>query len=157
MPTTICDAYHCSVLGPTDPNRLMSMSASIDPAGTHGGPLVETLVSTRASLAGKFTWPTMPEALSAHGVSWKVYAGAETSAVFDNVLPYFKAYQNKNGTPYQRGVAPVFPDDFLADLSSDKLPQVSWITAPVTDSEHPGFSNPDIGEPVARARCSRRW
>ena len=31
---TICDGYHCSVIGPTDPNRLMSMSASIDPAGT---------------------------------------------------------------------------------------------------------------------------
>jgi phospholipase C len=30
---TICDGYHCSVLGPTDPNRVMAMSASIDPAG----------------------------------------------------------------------------------------------------------------------------
>ena len=30
---TICDGYHCSVLGPTDPNRLMALSASIDPAG----------------------------------------------------------------------------------------------------------------------------
>ena len=35
---TICDGYHCSVLGPTDPNRLMAMSAWIDPAGTQGGP-----------------------------------------------------------------------------------------------------------------------
>jgi phospholipase C len=34
---TVCDAYHCSVLGPTYPNRLMSISATIDPAGTHGG------------------------------------------------------------------------------------------------------------------------
>ena len=31
---TICDHYFCSVLGPTDPNRLMGMSASIDPGGT---------------------------------------------------------------------------------------------------------------------------
>ena len=31
---SICDDYHCSVLGPTDPNRLMSVSATIDPAGT---------------------------------------------------------------------------------------------------------------------------
>ncbi len=30
---TICDGYHCSVLGPTDPNRLMAFSAWIDPAG----------------------------------------------------------------------------------------------------------------------------
>jgi phospholipase C len=26
---TICDGYHCSVIGPPDPNRLMSMSATI--------------------------------------------------------------------------------------------------------------------------------
>jgi phospholipase C len=30
---TVCDGYHCSVLGPTDPNRLMLMSGSIDPEG----------------------------------------------------------------------------------------------------------------------------
>jgi phospholipase C len=30
---TVCDNYFCSVLGPTDPNRLMAMSAWIDPAG----------------------------------------------------------------------------------------------------------------------------
>ena len=27
------------MLGPTDPNRLMGISATIDPAGTHGGPV----------------------------------------------------------------------------------------------------------------------
>ena len=43
---TICDNYYCSVLGPTHPNRLYSMSASIDPEGLNGGPLVETLSST---------------------------------------------------------------------------------------------------------------
>ena len=60
---TICDGYHCSVLGPTDPNRVMSISASIDPAGTHGGPVVETLVANRQAYYGKFTWETMPERL----------------------------------------------------------------------------------------------
>ena len=30
---TICDAYHCSVLGPTDPNRVMALSGTIDPGG----------------------------------------------------------------------------------------------------------------------------
>ena len=44
---TLCDAYHCSLIGPTDPNRLYSMSATIDPAGKHGGPLLHTLVSDR--------------------------------------------------------------------------------------------------------------
>src|SRR5450755_509279 len=30
---TICDNYFCSVMGPTDPNRLYTMAASIDPDG----------------------------------------------------------------------------------------------------------------------------
>src|SRR5581483_5538481 len=136
---TICDEYHCSVIGPTDPNRLMSMSASIDPSGKHGGPLVETLVATRSDFAGKFTWRTMPEQLSAKGVSWKVYT-SPAGGIFDNVLPYFKNYQNKNSELYKRGIAPTFPDDFMSDLTHNSLPQVSWLLTGVADTEHPGFS-----------------
>ncbi len=146
---TVCDAYHCSVLGPTDPNRLMSMSGTLDPAGKHGGPLLETLVATRSQMAGKFTWPTMPERLSAHNVGWKVYTDP-TTGKFDSVLPYFKAYQNKNGTPYKRGIAPTFPDDFMSDLDHNALPAVSWLLPAVTSSEHPGFSGGKPGEVVAR-------
>jgi phospholipase C len=38
----------------------------------------------------------------------------------------------------------------LADLAADRLPRVSWLTASVFDSEHPGFSTPVSGEIVAR-------
>ena len=147
---TICDAYHCSVIGPTDPNRLMSMSASLDPAGKHGGPLLETLVAKRGSFAGKFTWTTMPERLQSQGVSWKFYQGTAGGAL-DNVLPYFKAFNPGTKLDKLGGVhAPTYPADFLADLSSGHLPQVSWLLASVTDSEHPGFSTPDAGQVVAR-------
>jgi phospholipase C len=37
---TICDHYFCSVMGPTDPNRLYTMAASLDPEGKKGGPLL---------------------------------------------------------------------------------------------------------------------
>ena len=30
---TLGDGYHCSVMGPTHPNRLMQMSGTLDPAG----------------------------------------------------------------------------------------------------------------------------
>ncbi len=145
---TICDGYHCSVIGPTDPNRLMSMSATIDPAGRNGGPLVETPLATRAAMAGHFTWTTMPERLQQHGISWKVYTGSPDGAL-DSVLPYFKAYAS--GTEfYDRGLAPTYPADFMADLAADQLPKVSWISLGITDSEHPGFSNPVAGEIAAR-------
>ncbi|MBV9918728.1 MAG: hypothetical protein JO153_19675 [Solirubrobacterales bacterium] len=145
---TLCDNYYCSVIGPTDPNRLMSMSATIDPDGRRGGPLLETLTATRSSLSGRFTWTTMPERLQAHGISWKVYQDKVTGFL-DNVLPYFKAYTT--GSELQRrGNGPVYPDDFLADLAHDRLPKVSWLLASVLASEHPGFSTPASGELVLR-------
>jgi phospholipase C len=142
---TICDGYHCSVLGPTDPNRLMSVSGTVDPAGTHGGPLLETLTIGRSN---KFSWTTMPEQLHAHGVSWKVYTGAGGAAL-DNVLTYFKQY--KPGSElYRRGIATTYPGDFLSDLAHNALPQVSWVLLGLEETEHPGFSSPGRGELGAR-------
>jgi phospholipase C len=151
---TICDGYHSSVIGPTDPNRLMSMSATIDPAGTHGGPLLETLPSTsgvqRSSLAGHFTWTTMPERLEAHGVSWKVYTSSK-AAILNNVLPYFRRY--KPGSKLARkGIDPTYPQDFMSDLAHGRLPQVSWLLPSLFADEHPGpaGSSPAAGEAAVR-------
>jgi phospholipase C len=141
---TICDGYHCSVIGPTDPNRLMSMSASLDPAGSKGGPLVETLVATRAAMKGKFTWTTMPERLQSHGVSWKVYQDPQ-GGIFDNVLPYFAAY-NQPGELADRALNTTYPADFMADVRHNTLPSVSWILTNLAASEHPGYSAGVSGE-----------
>ena len=46
---TICDNYFCSVIGPTDPNRLYTMAASLDPDGKNGGPVLETIVTNRSA------------------------------------------------------------------------------------------------------------
>jgi phospholipase C len=145
---TICDAYHCSVIGPTDPNRLMSMSASIDPAGTNGGPLLETLVGRRNQLKNHFSWRTMPESLGARGVSWKVYT-SPSGGSFDNVLPYFKPYTTGSALA-ARGLVPTYPDDFMSDLQTNRLPQVSWLLTGVTDTEHPAISSAPAGEIAAR-------
>ena len=145
---TICDRYHCSVMGPTDPNRLYTMSATIDPAGRHGGPLLETLVAKRAANAGKFRWTTMPEQLSARRVSWKVYTSPEGGSL-DNVLTYFRNFQHKRALS-DRGIKPTYPADFAADLKAGRLPQVSWILGSLVASEHPGFSSAKAGEKITR-------
>ena len=149
---TICDHYHCSVMGPTDPNRLYAMSGTFDPAGRHGGPLLETLVGTRGSKAGAFRWTTMPERLSARGVSWKHYT-SPAGGSFDNVLPYFRNFQT-NAKLTARGITPTYPNDFLADIAHNHLPQVSWVLPPVLESEHPGVLQRACGrvrrEPGAR-------
>ena len=36
-----CDNYHCSVFGPTNPNRLYGWTGMIDPTGQNGGPVVD--------------------------------------------------------------------------------------------------------------------
>jgi phospholipase C len=138
---TLCDNYFCSVMGPTDPNRLYTMAASIDPAGQNGGPVLQTLVLNRASLFGKLTYTTMPEQLQARGISWKVYTSPDQSilnGIFsDNVLSYFKNFQDPNSSLYKNAFLPQFPTDFLSDASTGNLPQVSWVIASIVDSDHP--------------------
>jgi phospholipase C len=132
---TICDNYHCSVLGPTDPNRLYTLTATIDPDGKNGGPSLQTLVSNREQQFGKFTWRTYPEQLQAAGVSWKFYSTPDGD-YGDNVLPYFKAY-NEDPKLAANAFTPQFPSDFIADCAAGTLPQVSWILCSLVQSEHP--------------------
>ena len=132
---TICDHYHCSVLGPTDPNRLYTISATIDPEGRNGGPSLQTLVSNREQQFGKFTWRTYPEQLQEAGISWKIYSTPDGD-YGDNVLPYFKAY-HEDAQLAASAFTPQFPSDFIADCSAGTLPQVSWVLCSLLQSEHP--------------------
>ena len=144
---TICDAYHCSLLGPTDPNRLYSLSAWIDPAGVAGGPVLST-ATNRAAMTGTLNWKTMPEALTEAGVSWKVYNDS-TGLAGLGVLPYFKNFNDPlsvTGAALQaRGIAPTYPVNFAADVAAGTLPSVSWITPPLAECEHPA-APPEWGE-----------
>jgi phospholipase C len=158
---TICDSYHCSVLGPTHPNRLFAMSGTNDPDGVAGGPVLATATSYPSGKATKFsvTWETMPERLSAAGVSWKSYnpygsmyapGSSSASLLSDNILLYFKQYSDSSSSLYQNAfgyygpnVSGGFtgpgtsPDDFAKDVTNDQLPAVSWIVPPVGFDSHP--------------------
>jgi phospholipase C len=144
---TICDGYYSSVIGPTDPNRIMAISASIDPEGTAGGPVVETF-GNRAAEYGKLNWETMPQRLQAAGVSWKVYNDRLSELVL-SPLPYFKAFADPFSVTgvemVGRGLTPHFPDDFAEDVQWNKLPSVSWIMPPLAECEHPA-APPSYGE-----------
>jgi phospholipase C len=149
---TICDNYHCSVLGPTYPNRLMAMSATIDPEGKNGGPLVQTY-EDYPFLAGRFTWPTMPEQLQSAGITWKSYTGTELGYE-DNVLEFFKNFQS-NSELKARGTEPTYPGDFVNDLKHNELPQVSWINTSLLQTEHPGYSSAKVGEFIVENLIAR--
>jgi phospholipase C len=144
---TICDGYFCSVLGPTDPNRIMSLSASIDPNGTGGGPVVETFTD-RISEYNTLSWQTMPEALLAAGVSWKVY-NDPLGLLALSPLPYFKAYNDPLSVTglelIANALTPTYPASFVADVTAGTLPSVSWIMSPLAECEHPA-APPEYGE-----------
>lgn len=151
---TVCDAYHCSLLGPTDPNRYHMWTGWTGNDGSGGGPVIDN-----AEVG--YGWSTYPELLQKAGVSWKVYqdvgdgldaahywgwtGNAYIGNYGDNSLLYFHQYQNapdsdplatyaRTGTNISKS-GTLF-DIFRADVLNDQLPQVSWIVAPEAYTEH---------------------
>jgi len=163
---TVCDNYHCSVLGPTDPNRYHMWTGWVGNDGAAGGPEI-----TNAELG--YDWSTYPERLERAGISWKVYQdvglGLDAAGFWgftadpfignfgDNSLLYFHQYQNaaagsplaeraRSGTNVNAlGRRPErLLDQFRHDVSNGTLPEVTWLVAPEAYSEHPNWE-PDFG------------
>jgi phospholipase C len=164
---TVCDAYHCAIMGPTDPNRYHMWTGWLGNDGSGGGPVI-----TNAE-AG-YDWSTFPERLQAAGISWKIYqdigVGLDAAGYWgwtgdmpyignygDNSLLYFHQYQNAlAGTPLAdrartgtdalaHGMDPAsLLAIFRDDVEHNRLPQVSWIVAPEAYTEHPNWA-PDFG------------
>ena len=135
---TLCDAYHCSLLGPTWPNRMYLMTGMIDPLGTGGGPIISNVVPSPYTHE-PYTWTTYPERLTKAGISWRVYQ--EEDDYGTNPLEWFAAYQNATpGSPLYEGALTIYPPDrFEWDAKHDKLPTVSWILPTSGQSEHPAY------------------
>jgi phospholipase C len=151
---TICDGYHCSLLGPTDPNRYHMWTGWVGNEGPGGGPVIDN------SELG-YDWSTYPERLEKAGVSWKIYqdsgVGLDAAGFWgwtedpyignygDNSLLYFFKFQNAQpGDPlYEKArtgtnvaKSGTLFDILREDVRTNKLPQVSWIVAPEAFSEH---------------------
>jgi hypothetical protein len=131
---TICDNYHCSVLGPTWPNRLYHMSAWIDPAGAGGGPIISNIDPT------PYEWRSYPEALTNAGVPWQVYQEVDNYEC--NLLEMFKSFQAApvGSTLHQSALRTFSPGQFEYDAIHDRLPVVSWLVPTSCQSEHPDYT-----------------
>ncbi|MCD0504683.1 phosphocholine-specific phospholipase C [Bordetella petrii] len=167
---TLCDAYHCSTHGGTNTNRLFLWTGTNDPAGAGNGPSTRNQWDGLGESTEGWTWDTYPERLQAAGVSWKVYQNLPDNFT-DNSLAGFQQFRRANeqagnlpnGAPYPawtpaadtanplyKGVANTMPDAGMLqalrdDAATGSLPQVSWVVAPATYSEHPGPSSPVQG------------
>ncbi|HEY0258683.1 MAG TPA: phospholipase C, phosphocholine-specific [Lacisediminihabitans sp.] len=167
---TICDQYHCSLNGPTTPNRLYQWSGTVNPAGDKGGPATDN----PADYNPVYSWGTYGERLQAAGVSWRTYANDEVGDdgnhpyvgdYGDNPLWLFQQYHDAlaSGDPEVQKLAingglhdGWKPDsgqgldvahllsEFGADCAAGTLPQVSYVVAPYGWCEHPSAS-PDYG------------
>ncbi|MFF7178553.1 phosphocholine-specific phospholipase C [Streptomyces sp. NPDC008121] len=154
---TVCDAYHCSFIGATDPNRYYLWTGYTGNDRTGGGPVL-------GNDELGYGWTTYPERLERAGVSWKIYQdigdGLDAAGHWgwiddayrgnygDNSLLYFNSFRNAQpGTPLYdkaRTGTDVKAGDGLfdvlrADVAADRLPQISWIAAPEAFSEHPNW------------------
>ena len=154
---SVCDAYHCSLLGPTDPNRYHMWTGWVGNDGNGGGPVVDNAEQG-------YSWSTYPEVLQKAGITWKIYqdvgAGLTASEYWgwgddayignygDNSLLYFFQYQNSTpGSPLYQGALTgtdiaeggTLFDALKADIAAGKLPQVSWVVAPEAYTEHPNW------------------
>ncbi|MGW2046102.1 phosphocholine-specific phospholipase C [Streptomyces sp. NPDC001858] len=154
---TICDAYHCSFIGSTDPNRYYLWTGYTGNDGQGGGPVL-------GNDEVGYSWTTYPERLERAGVSWKIYQdvgdGLDKNGSWgwiqdayrgnygDNSLLYFKQYQNavpgdalydkaRTGTDARKGEG--YFEQLKADVTGGKLPQISWIVAPEAFTEHPNW------------------
>ncbi|MBR0560383.1 phosphocholine-specific phospholipase C [Neokomagataea anthophila] len=166
---TICDSYHCSIFGPTNPNRLFLFSGTN--GLTHGfdGPQAITNIDDGNETAdirlenphfSPFQWVSYAEDLQKAGVSWQVYQ--EYDNFGDNPLASFVAFRGvKPGSwQYERGRRIVdgsnaqnaetsegrfLLEAFERDVAKGTLPQVSWIVPSQALSEHPD-APPGFGE-----------
>lgn len=154
---TLCDAYHCSFMGSTDPNRYYMWTGYVGNDGKGGGPVL-------GNDEKGYGWTTFPERLEQAGVSWKIYQdigdGLDATGSWgwiqdayrgnygDNSLLYFNQYRDakpgdalydkaRTGTDAKKGEG--FFDQLKADVKAGKLPQVSWVVAPEAFTEHPNW------------------
>ncbi|MDH6113403.1 phospholipase C [Kitasatospora sp. MAP12-15] len=145
---TLCDAYFCSLAGPTDPNRLYLWTGTSGP-GKDGttGPWIDNTPVTQNPVAD---WTTYAERLEAAKVSWRVYHNPSeddrTGDYDDNALSYFKQFHNFPTTDprYINAMTKFDLTAFDADCKAGTLPTVSWMVAPYLFCEHPNAS-PDYG------------
>ncbi|MBS0446331.1 MAG: phospholipase C, phosphocholine-specific [Proteobacteria bacterium] len=152
---TIGDAYHCSVLSATGPNRTYHWGGSINASQQYGS----YVAYNGGDEMGKFLpWQAYGETLQHAGVTWRVYQCEDDYG--DNGMEYYATFAqydpDQGGTPapgnpyYDNGVANVGTDTgnqmanaddlaraIQADVVAGKLPQVSWIVNNQFFSEHP--------------------
>src|SRR5262249_15353915 len=130
---TICDAYHCSIFGPTNPNRLFLFSGTNGLAVGNDGlqaivnPADEPNETAHPAHDSKkfqpFRWTTYADRLRKAGINWRIYQ--EYDNYGDNGLAYFAQFRDLDPASenYRRARAWPQASTKLPNLRGDHLVQ----------------------------------
>lgn len=143
---TLCDAYFCSLAGPTSPNRLYLWTGTVGP-GRDGttGPWIDNTPLPDNPVCD---WTTYAERLSAANVTWRVYhtpgLDERHGNYEDNALEYFARFHtfDKDDPRYINAMTKWDLSAFDAHCKDGTLPTVSWLVSPYLFCEHPTASPP---------------
>jgi len=146
---TVCDGYHCSVLGPTHPNRYFLMTGQNDADGKYGGPALD-------NYGHAYSWETYPERLERAGITWRVYHDLDDYGC--NILKNFTQYRAApRGSPLWENAIYDRPFyELLWDIRTGNIPQVTWIVPASDLSEHPDYL-PAAGEDHTAQVLAALW
>jgi phospholipase C len=152
---TLGDAYHCSVLSATGPNRTFLWGGTIN-ADQENGSYVA--YNGGDELNDFLPWECYAQTLQDAGLTWKIYQGTDNYG--DNGAQYYKAFADLDpsqggtaapGNPLYDNALTTVPEPLnyetyngdnlanavKADVKAGTLPQVSWIVTNQQYSEHP--------------------
>jgi phospholipase C len=150
---SLLDNYHCSVLGPTDPNRAFWMNGTNDPQGTGGGPILETVTPPPLTFesgaetmfnAGLSLWLYSSSSGATGASTWQWFAKLKSRGMVPDAL--FNAVASTgtlfgDGTPGGVGnpANPTLATNahlaFEEDCANGVLPDVAFLSTDA--SEHP--------------------
>lgn len=118
---TVCDAWFCSVMGPTWPNRFYGHAATSDGQKNNAFPD-----------GGSFSFPTVWSKLDEAGIAWRYYY---------TDLPYIGLFAGH----FRSDTTALF-EEFLSDAERGDLPPVVWIDPGFNyNDDHPPH-HPGLGQ-----------
>ena len=144
----------------------MANSGTIDPAGTHGGPVTATNATPDIAVelhldddaGGARGRGSRGRSTARATPAWRQqYASLANYATWDPTLvqpdtnpevmvppttscPTSRAFRDPTSPLYEKAFKQTFPNDFVADVQVGALPSVSWIIPPLGFDEHPSAS-----------------
>ncbi len=122
---TVCDAWFCSVMGPTWPNRMYGHAATSE--GQKGNDF---------PTGGAFTFPTVWTKLDEAGIPWRYYY---------TDVPFLGLFAN-----HLRDGTYGYLEEFLEDAEAGTLPPVVWVDPGFSyNDDHPPH-HPGLGQEMIK-------